>query len=61
VDHRARISATVTNRKPVFCIEMEQTYPSVTAAAKALGVNEASVNQAIRKGCRCKGNHFRFL
>jgi len=51
----------VTNRKPVFCIEMEQTYPSVTAAAKALGVNEASVNQAIRKGCRCKGNHFRFL
>lgn len=60
-EHKQKIAATTTNRKPVQCVETGEIYPSVTAAARALGVNEASVNQAIRKGCRCKGNHYRFL
>jgi len=60
-EHKRKIAATVTNRKPVLCIETGEIYPSITAAARSLDVNEASINQAIRKGCRCKGNHFRFL
>lgn len=58
-EHRQKIAATTTNRKPVVCVETGDSFPSITAAARALGVNEASVNQAIRKGCRCKGNHYR--
>lgn len=60
-DHKQKIARSTTNRKQVLCVETGQVYPSVTAAARELGVAEASVNQAIRKGCRCKGNHFRFL
>jgi len=60
-DHRAKIIAKTTGRKPVQCVETGEIYPSITAAARYLGVNEASVNRAIRKGCRCKGNHYRFL
>ena len=60
-EHKRNIAAATVGRKPVLCIETGETYPSVTAAAKALNVNEASVNQAIRKGTRCKGLHFRFL
>ncbi len=60
-EHRAKIIAKTTGRKSVLCIETGETYPSITATARHLGVNEASVNQAIRKGCRCKGNHYRFL
>ena len=59
-EHRRKIAATTTNRKPVLCVETGQIFPSITTLAQALGVNEASVNQAIRKGCRCKGNHYRF-
>jgi hypothetical protein len=55
--HRQKIAATTTNRKPVRCVESGQIFPSITAASRALGVTEASVSQAIRKGCRCKGNH----
>lgn len=58
-EHRQKIAATTTNRKPVVCVETGDSFPSITAAARALGVNEASVYQAIRKGCRCKGNHYR--
>ncbi len=60
-EHRAKIIAKTTGRKPVLCIETGEVFPSITAAARHFGVNEASVNQAIRKGCRCKGNHYRFL
>lgn len=58
--HKRKIAAATTNRKPVVCIETDEVYPSITDAARSLNVTEASVNQAIRKGCRCKGNHYRF-
>jgi len=60
-EHNAKITAAVTNRKPVECIETGRTFASVTAAARELAVNEASVYQAIRKGCRCKGSHYRLV
>lgn len=60
-EHRAKITAKVTNRKPVLCRETGVVYPSITAVAHAFAVNEASVYQAIRKGCRCKGLHWAFL
>lgn len=59
-EHKAKIAASTTGRKIVVCVETGQHYASVTQAARAMGVNEASVNQAIRKGCRCKGNQLRF-
>jgi hypothetical protein len=58
-EHRRKIAAATTGRKPVRCIETGETFASVTDAARTLGVTEASVNQAVRKGCRCKGNHYR--
>jgi hypothetical protein len=61
VEHRAKIAAATTNRKTILCVETGEIYPSITAAAKSLGVSETSVNQAIRKGCRCKGQHYRHL
>lgn len=60
-EHKRKIAATTTNRKAVLVIETGEIFASVTAASRALQVTEASVYQAIRKGCRCKGNHLRFL
>lgn len=60
-EHRAKIAAKTTGRKSVLCVETGEVFPSITAAARHLGVNEASVSQAIRKGSRCKGNHYRLL
>lgn len=59
-EHKQKIALSTTNRKQVQCVETGEIYPSVTATARSLGVTEASVNQAIRKGCRCKGLHFKF-
>lgn len=59
-EHKRKIAASTANRRPVVCIETGEVFVSITAASRALGVNEASVYQAIRKGCRCKGNHYRF-
>lgn len=59
-EHKRKIAEATTTRKSVVCLETGSIYPSITAAAKALGVTDTSVNQAIRKGCRCKGNHYRF-
>lgn len=60
-EHRHKIAAATTNRKPIISIETGQIFASITEASKILGVNEASVYQSIRKGCRCKGNHFRLV
>lgn len=60
-NHKQKIAATTPNRKAVLCVETGQIFPSITEAAKTLGVSEASINQAIRKGVRCKGNHLRFV
>lgn len=59
--HKAKIAAATKNRKPVICLETGEIFSSITDAARYLGVNEASVNQAIRKGCRCKNYHWQFL
>lgn len=60
-EHKQNIAATTKTRKPVLCIETGQIFPSVSAVMRHLNVPHASVNQAIRKGRRCKGYHFRFL
>lgn len=60
-EHRNKIAASTKSRKPVICIETGVSYPSITATAKVLLVNEASINQSIRKGIRCRGCHYRFL
>lgn len=60
-EHKRKIANTTTNRKPVLCVETAQIFPSITAVARELGVTEQSVSQAIRKGCRCKGYHWRLL
>lgn len=60
-EHNTKIAASTMNRKPVICVETGQMFESITAAARALSVNESSVYQAIRKGCRCRGYHFRLM
>lgn len=59
-EHKQKIAASTIGRKPVVCVETGEIYPSITAAAYALSVSEAAVNQAIRKGCRCQGRHWEF-
>ena len=58
---RAKMSASKHNKQPVRCIETGETFASITDAARQLAVNEASIYQAIRKGCRCKGFHWQRL
>lgn len=60
-EHKNKIGATTLTRKPVLCVETGEIFPSVKSACKTLSVPNASVNQAIRKGCRCKGLHLRFV
>lgn len=59
LEHNAKTAVSTKNRKPVVCAETGEMFASITAAAKALGVTEASVNQAIRKGFRCRGKRLR--
>jgi len=59
-DRKRKLSEAVI-RVQILCVETGEVFPSITAAANALGVNEASVYQAARKGCRCKGNHYKRL
>ena len=54
---RANIKASITTRVAVRCDATGESWPSVLDAARALGVKGASVNQALRKGCRCKGRY----
>ena len=60
-DHKRKISDKTVNRKMVLVVETGKVFDSITAASQSLMVSEASINQAIRKGFRCKGNHLRFL
>lgn len=53
--------AAMMGRKPVRCVETGETFASVTEAARHLDVTETSVYQSIRKGCRCRGNHYRLV
>src|SRR3972149_5611934 len=59
-EHKAKISASTTNRKPVECLETGVIYPSVTATALAFSAPEAGIYSAIRRNGRCRGKHFRF-
>lgn len=58
--HRESIRASTKNHKPVVCVETGKQFASITQAARVLRVTETSVNQSIRKGCRCKGSHYKF-
>jgi group I intron endonuclease len=58
-EQKRKIAAATTSRKPVLSVETGEVYPSITAASKALKVTEASIYQALSKGCRCRGRHLR--
>lgn len=58
-EHKAKIADATTNRRPVICESTGEVFASITAASKALGVTEASIYQALRKGCRCNGRTLR--
>lgn len=59
-EHKAKIAESTSGRKAVVCAETGESWLSITDASRSLGVTEASVNQAIRKGCRCRGNRLQF-
>lgn len=58
-EHRRKIAAATVGRKPVVCVETGEAFDSIAEAARKLGVNEVSIYHAVRKGGRCKGNHYR--
>lgn len=58
---RAARAEGCRTKKPVLCVETGEVFPSLKAVMRRLGVPHASVYQAIRKGCRCHGNHYRLL
>eukprot|EP00808_Paulinella_micropora_P002952 g14698.t1 len=43
---------------PVICVENGETYPSVIAAARALGVHSEKVRRAVMKGTTVDGHTF---
>ncbi len=57
--HKSKIAASTKGRVQVLCVETGETHASVTAVARLLGVSESSIAQAIRKGCRSGGLHWR--
>lgn len=60
-EHRRKIAATTTNRKPVRNKDTGDVYPSITAAAQAMGVNEATIYQSIHKGRRGAGYYWELV
>ena len=44
----------------VINIETNEVFPTITAAAQAMGVSSPAIKQAIRRGGRCKGFHWAF-
>ena len=60
-EHKAKIAARTRGRVAVLCVETGERFGSITSAARAMGVTEASVYQAARKGCRCRGYHWQRL
>lgn len=49
-------------RKPVRCIELDQTYESVSAAAAAFGVSVSTISKCARNQKRtCCGHHWEYV
>eukprot|EP00808_Paulinella_micropora_P007346 g2446.t1 len=42
----------------VRCVETGQEYPSISAAAKAIGRAEENIHQSLKLGCHCGGYHW---
>jgi len=49
------------NSKPVICIETMVTYPSVTAAAKAIGYCPSSIILSTKYGKTCAKQHWKYV
>jgi group I intron endonuclease len=57
---RAKKSEAANSRKKaVMIIETGQVFDSIMAASRVLGLHDSTINQAIRKDCRCNGWHWR--
>lgn len=50
-----------TGRKPVYCVELDKTFPGSTIAAKELGLDQASISKCCcGKRKTCGGYHWRY-
>lgn len=49
-------------RKPVYCIELDKTFPSVTAAARALNISQPNLSSCVRSHGKYTvgGYHWKF-
>jgi len=50
-----------TARRRVRCVETRQEYPSINAAARAIGSNRSTLRHTINAGWTCYGYHWEFI
>ncbi len=61
-DQKVHLQLAQTNRKEVVCIELDKTYPSISAASRDLGIANSAIRKVI-KGIQhsAKGFTFKFI
>lgn len=59
-DIASRFTRRGTDPKPVRAVETGWLYPSITAAAKRMGVRHSSIYNAINHGHRAAGHHWTY-
>ena len=47
--------------RPLRCVETADQYPSIKAAAAAIGVDKSNIKRAIQHGYKCHGYHWEFV
>eukprot|EP00808_Paulinella_micropora_P023250 g9441.t1 len=55
------VSLKMVNAKPVICIETNEVFPSVRAAARKYGGTHNAIQDSIKKGVRAYGSHWDFF
>ena len=61
-EYRQRAIASHAHQsKPILCIETGEIFPSIRAAARAIGASKGAIQCALNRGTPCKGYTFQLL
>lgn len=58
---RANVEPGPSRPRPVRCVETGFTWPSITAASRAVFVDPGSISKGIRRGWAIAGRHWEFV